>query len=249
MPKDVNKSKNKSKNLLKTLFYFFTSLVFLLLGILVNVKPSLGSFYLVSEDQELVPTFLPRISIERICEVSNVVVYGLKAHLKTKDKKCPNQIRLVTGIIYLSPVYDPEFIYLSPLPSPESLKKYGSSFIVPYSKWLTFYVESLKTSLRIKEYLFNNVYELEKNIANILSEEGILLLLPDPLIFDSRTQVILKYWLKRYPRLKIVDLANLPIEHPQKVSIHLTHTKIFERLRTLLQDLPPKRGAIYYVDY
>jgi hypothetical protein len=73
------------------------------------------------------------VAKERLCEEKRVLIYGIKAYREAKRINCPSQLRVVGGILYISEVYTSQDVYISLLPHPESLKRYGETFVVIHS--------------------------------------------------------------------------------------------------------------------
>jgi len=154
----------------------------------------------------------------------------------------------VGGILYLSEVYTPQDVYVSPLPHPESLKRYGETFVVIHSSYTSFYVRDLSRYLRIKAVFLTNVYDLERELPKALSMGYPLLLLPDPLLYDERAKCILKHWLRQNPEVKLVDLANLELKHPERIVHRVPKQKYLKTLKEVFAQPELERGRIYYVE-
>jgi len=154
----------------------------------------------------------------------------------------------VGGILYLSEVYTPQDVYVSPLPHPESLKRYGETYVVFHSSYTSFYVRDLSRYLRIKAVLLSNVYDLERELPNALRMGYPLLLLPDPLLYDERAKYILKHWLRQNHEIKLVDLANLDLQHPNRIVHRVPKQKYLKTLKEIFAQLELERGRVYYVE-
>jgi len=161
---------------------------------------------------------------------------------------CPTQLRVVGGILYISEVYTPQDVYVSPLPHPESLKKYGQTFVVFYSSYTSFYVRDLSRYLKIKAVFLTNVYDLERELPKALSIGYPLLLLPDPLLYDERAKYILKHWLIQTPEVKLVDLAHLELQHLNRIVHRVPKQKYLKTLKEVFAQSELERGRIYYVE-
>ena len=189
-----------------------------------------------------------KVTKERLCEEKRVLIYGIRAYREAKRINCPSQLRVVGGILYLSEVYTPQDVYVSPLPHPESLKKYGQTFVVFHSSYTSFYVRDLSRYLRIKAVLLSNVYDLERELPKALSMGYPLLLLPDPLLYDERAKYILKHWLRQNPEVKLVDLANLELKNPGRIVHRVPKQKYLKTLKEVFAQPELERGRIYYVE-
>lgn len=189
-----------------------------------------------------------KVTKERLCEEKRVLIYGIRAYREAKRINCPSQLRVVGGILYLSEVYTPQDVYVSPLPHPESLKRYGETYVVFHSSYTSFYVRDLSRYLRIKAVLLSNVYDLERELPNALRMGYPLLLLPDPLLYDERAKYILKHWLRQNHEIKLVDLANLDLQHPNRIVHRVPKQKYLKTLKEIFAQLELERGRVYYVE-
>ena len=188
------------------------------------------------------------VAKERLCEEKRVLIYGIRAYREAKRINCPSQLRVVGGILYISEVYTSQDVYVSPLPHPESLKRYGETFVVIHSSYTSFYVRDLSRYLKIKAILLSNVYDLERELPKALSMGYPLLLLPDPLLYDERAKYILKHWLRQNHGIKLVDLANLDLQHPNKIVHRVPKQKYLKTLKEVFAQPELKRGRVYYVE-
>lgn len=188
------------------------------------------------------------VAKERLCEEKRVLIYGIRAYREVKRINCPSQLRVVGGILYLSEVYTPQDVYVSPLPHPESLKRYGETYVVFHSSYTSFYVRDLSRYLRIKAVLLSNVYDLERELPKALSMGYPLLLLPDPLLYDKRAKYILKHWLRQNHGIKLVDLANLDLQHPERIVHRVPKQKYLKTLKEVFAQPELERGRVYYVE-
>ena len=190
------------------------------------------------------------VSKERLCEEKRVLIYGIRAYREAKKINCPSQLRVVGGILYLSEVYSSQDVYVSPLPHPESLKRYGETFVVFYSSYTSFYVKDLRRHLKITEIVLSNVYDLERELPKALSLGYPLLLLPDPILYDDRSTYILKYWLRlrQNHEVKLIDLANLELKHPNKILHLVPKQKYLKLLKEVFTKPEVERGKVYYVE-
>lgn len=152
------------------------------------------------------------------------------------------------GILYISEVYTPHDVYVSPLPHPESLKRYGESFVILHSSYTSFYVRDLSRYLRIKAVFLTNVYDLERELPRALRLGYSLLLLPDPILYDERAKYILRHWLRQNPEVKLVDLANLELKHPNRIVHRVPKHKYIKTLKEIFAQPELERGRIYYVE-
>jgi hypothetical protein len=188
------------------------------------------------------------VAKERLCEEKRVLIYGIKAYREAKRINCPTQLRVVGGILYISEVYTPQDVYVSPLPHPESLKRYGQTFVVFHSSYSSFYVRDLSRYLRIKAVFLTNVYDLERELPKALSIGYPLLLLPDPLLYDERAKYILRHWLRQNSEVKLVDLAHLELQHPNRIVHRVPKQKYLKTLKEVFAQPELERGRIYYVE-
>jgi len=190
--------------------------------------------------------YFKTVSKDDLCQHKRIVIYGIRAYREARNIDCPQQLRLIAGILYVSEVYDPKHVYLSPLPHPKLLSSYGQAFVVFYSSFLEFYVEKLRTDLTIRAIRVNSAYELEREFQKGLGLNFTLLLLPDPLMFDPKSQSILRYWLKNNPKIEVVDLAGLDLPVSNKVVIRIPKEKYWIFLREKYMDHQVKRGHVYF---
>lgn len=190
-----------------------------------------------------------RVAEEEFCRHRRVVIHGVKNYLRVRNYCNQEQIKIVTGILYIQEFYSPEHIYISPLPSSNTLKRYSKRFHVIYSRSLSFYVDFLRKDLQIISTKVSSPLELDTVLPRILQETELFLLLPDPVFYDAKGFAILRYWLKRYPNVKVLDLANLNIEHPNIIRIKIEKHKYFQLVREIYNRDNLQRGMIYYVDY
>lgn len=188
------------------------------------------------------------VAKERLCEEKRVLIYGIRAYREAKRINCPSQLRVVGGILYISEVYTSQDVYVSPLPHPESLKRYGETFVVIHSSYTSFYVRDLSRYLKIKAVLLSNVYDLERELPKALSMGYPLLLLPDPLLYDEQAKYILKHWLRQNHGIKLVDLANLDLKHPERIVHRVPKQKYLKTLKEVFVQPELERGRIYYVE-
>lgn len=190
-----------------------------------------------------------RVLDVEICRYQRVVVHGAKNYLRVRGLCGKEQLKIVAGILYIGEFYSPNHIYVSPLPSPQSLKKYGKSFHIIHSRVLSFYVNDLKKELQITHRLVSSVLELDKTLPETLQEAEVLIILPDPVYYDAKGQAILRYWLRRHPKVKVLDLANINIEHPNLIRLRLERERYIQTIREVFNREDLRRGGIYYVDY
>ncbi len=188
------------------------------------------------------------VAKERLCKEKRVLIYGIRAYREAKRINCPSQLRVVGGILYISEVYTPQDVYVSPLPHPESLKRYGQTFVVFHSSYTSFYVRDLSRYLRIKAVLLSNVYDLERELPKALSMGYPLLLLPDPLLYDERAKYILKHWLRQNHGIKLVDLANLDLQHPNRIVHRVPKQRYLKTLKEVFAKPELERGRVYNVE-
>ncbi len=224
--------------------------LFLWLGLwmITTFNLSLASELYVLSEKEL-PLPFKNINQEKLCEYPQIIIYGINAYLKVKDKPCPNQLRIITGILYLSRVYHPSNVHISPLPHPKTLRPLGEEFTVIYSNQLGFYVEELKRHYQITPYKLKTPYDLEKILPIILKEKRKILLLPDDQLLDERAFYILKYWLKRHASAIVIDFIGLDLECPNKITISQSRKKYLEEVFRYVKTGGLERGKIYYVVY
>ncbi|MEZ0344360.1 MAG: hypothetical protein ABWJ99_06135 [Caldimicrobium sp.] len=228
-------------NRLKLYLYIF-------LGILFFTKIAMAYEFPVLSDNPLLPPF-HQIDKKRLCAYPQIIIYGINSYLQVKDKPCPNQVRIITGILYLSRVYHPSNIYISPLPDPKTLRAFGDRFTVIYSNHLGFYVEELKKYYDLKIVKLKSIYDLEKILPQVLKERRKIILLPDEFLLDERGLAILRYWLKKYPHATIINLLGLNFEYPKMITIPFSQRKYLEEILKFLKSEDLERGKIYYVVY
>ncbi len=191
---------------------------------------------------------------KEICQEKRILVYGPRAYQEIKAVNCPGQLRIVGGILYISLVYDPRDVYVSPLPHPLTLKRYYANYVVVYSQATAFYFKDLEKHLNVKGVYVDSVFKLESEMPRILELNQPILLLPDPVLFDERAHNIIKFWIKRYKNVRIVDLANIvsKISNSSPDATIIPHRtskqRYLEHLRALFLWSELERGKIYYVE-
>jgi len=76
------------------------------------------------------------------------------------------------------------------------------------------------------------------------------LLLPDPILYDDRSTYILKYWLRlrQNHEVKLIDLANLELKHPNKILHLVPKQKYLKLLKEVFTKPEVERGKVYYVE-
>lgn len=190
-----------------------------------------------------------RVADEELCRHPKVVIHGVRNYLRMRHLCGKDQIKIVTGVLYISEFYSEDHIYVSPLPSTSTLRKHGNTFHIIYTKLLSFYVNDLQKDLRIIHREVSSVFELDTVLPEILREAEILILLPDPIFYNVRGLSVLRYWIKRYPKVKILDLANLNIDHPRLTRINLEKRKYLQTVVDVFYRDNLVRGSIFYVDY
>jgi len=96
--------------------------------------------------------------------------------------------------------------------------------------------------------LLSNVNDLERDLPKALSMGYPLLLLPDPLLYDERAKYILKHWLRQNHGIKLVDLANLDLQHPNKIVHRVPKQRYLKTLKEVFAKPELERGGVYYVE-
>jgi len=221
---------------------FFIGVFFINLGVLFPFQISVYTLEPLPFDD------YREVKKENICAEKRLLIYGIRAYLDVKKIRCPSQLRVVGNVLYVSEVYEPQDVYVLPLPNPESLRRYGNIFVVFHSRYTSFYVEELKKHLSIKQVQLSHIYELERELPKALTLGHPLLILPDPIFFDERAMHILNYWLRKHDGIPIVDLANLNLKHPKKFTHRISKQKYFKTLREVFLLPNLIRGKIYYVE-
>lgn len=185
----------------------------------------------------------------KLCEYKQLIIYGINSYLKVKKIPCPGQVRIVTGILYLSQVYHSSDIYISPLPHPKSFKDLGMNFAILYSNYLEFYVKKLKNYYFIKAYKIKNLYDLEKIMPEVLKNNKVIIFLPDEYLIDERASLIVDYWLRQYPSTFVVDLVGFNLKLPNKIFYSFNLEKYLEGVKKYVEQGNLEKGEIYFVEY
>ena len=147
-------------------------------------------------------------SPRQLCRYQTLLIIGPKQYLAVKDKKCPGQKRFVVNILYPELFQlKPENILVSPLPSAQSLRKYGKRWVIFYSPHLSYYVKHLKQDLKIKGFLLGDYHDLLQVLPRIPKNWPVLLL-PDPVLLNPKVQDYLKLYFRRQ-RIHGLDLLGL----------------------------------------
>lgn len=178
-----------------------------------------------------------------LCDYSRLLIIGPKKYLEAKKIKCPGQKRLVANILYPSLFrLEENEILISPLPSAQSLERFGSKWVVLYSAYLSYYVKHLKAHLRIKEFLLEDHQSLPEALSRI-PEDWAILLLPDPVLLHPKSRKYLKLYLLR-KRAKGLDL--LGIEGLPWPRVKYSEEAIFKNILRAL--ISPESQKIYFCE-
>lgn len=164
----------------------------------------------------------------RVCAYEKLLILGPEAFLKVREISCPHQKRYVFGILYpsLFNISFEEVVFLSPLPSCETLKRFHLTWTVIYSPYLAYYVEYLSTCLKLKAYAVKSAFELPEVLekAQKDAQKGYwLLVLPDPLFLLGEGKNYLVRFLKK-TQLKGLDLLGfeeIPLPKLKKRPVEL----------------------------
>lgn len=193
-----------------------------------------SSFYVIEDIQEL-------------CRYKKIVIYGAESFRRVQNIACPNQQRLVAGILYITHFYNPSFTYLYPLPAPEILSKFARSYVVIDSGIFDFYLSALEREVKLRRIKIKNWYELEKALSEAKRTNEPLLLLPDPLLIDQRAQIILKKVLED-SQMRVINLLGQSLGLPKEISLNFFPERYFQFIQKMYDQSSLEQGAIYYVN-
>ncbi|MFN3504580.1 MAG: hypothetical protein ACK4Y7_00015 [Caldimicrobium sp.] len=191
-----------------------------------------SNFYFIEDSREL-------------CKYKKVIIYGAESFKESLNHKCDDQKRIVAAVLYINYFYHPKYIYVSPLPSLQVLKRYGNAFSFLGTDTFSFYVSYLRKELKLEVVSLKNWFELERALKEVKRLGLPLLLLPDPVLMDERAQLILKGQLKD-SQIRVINLIGKPLNLPYEVIINPFQQNYFSFIQKVYFEEPLKEGSIFY---
>ena len=191
--------------------------LFFLLAFLFSVRSSLAADLAVVADAEFEDTVTAlRKSLDFVllkgeelrkdlCDYPRLLILGPESYLRIKDRPCPGQKRYLGGVLYPGLLgVSPEVRLISPLPSCRLLRHYGRAWVVLRSRYLTYYLDYIRSCFPLRELRVKTPYELAQVLPSLrryLAEGFRLLVLPDPILVSEKGQAFLREFLAReHPR-------------------------------------------------